>query len=208
MGEEFFDGNRIWSVTSSEEVYPPYRSSWLSKADDLTYGVYSLNIPEVEVDGLTASAMQKMKKGIVPQMEIQECREPTARGHKYAVSCDCVADLQPKQILKTISIMKSKLLMECAPHRVNSIMCRMTPAVKDTLIQAYRKSTMYGKSPFIASYDEYGRRIGTDVKIETLRGMTIDILSPDKYSGLYISFEGVIDDAFRPIDDEYGDLPF
>lgn len=182
--------------------------SWLSKADGSEYGIYTLDTPKIEVDGLTASAIQEMKKGVFPQMEIREYREPFARGHKYAVSCDCVADLSPKQILKTISIMKSKLLMECAPHRVNSITCRMTPATKDTLIQAYRKSTMYGKSPFIASYDEYGRRIGTDVKIETLRGMTIDILSPDKPDGLYIAFEGMIDDVFRPIDDEYGDLPF
>lgn len=208
MGEEFFNENKVWSITSSEEVYPPYRSSWLSKADDLKYGSYIVNTPEIAVNGLTASAMQKIKKGIFPQMEIQEYREPTTRGHKYAISCDNVTDLLPKQILKTISIMKSKLLMECVPYPVNSITCRMTPAVKDTLIQAYRKSTMYGKSPFVASYDEYGRRIGTDVKIETLRGVTIDIINPDKHNDLYISFEGVINDAFRPIDDEYGDLPF
>ena len=91
--------------------------------------------------------------------------------------------------------MKSRLMMQCAPVKVENIECKMTPAVKENIIKAYKKLEMYGKkTPFVARFDEYGRRLPDEIKIDVMRGMTIKIVNPDDYNPYYIEFEGKVHD--------------
>lgn len=108
----------------------------------------------------------------------------------YCVSCRDDSDLSQEHILRSIEIMKAKLLMQIAPVRVKQIKCEMTPKVKDTIITAFRKLDMYGKTrPFIARFDEYGRRLPDEIKFDTMRGMLIEIVDPDIYGEYYLEFK-------------------
>mgnify|MGYP001855382524 FL=1 len=64
---------------------------------------------------------------------------------------------------------------------------------------------MYGKkTPFVARFDEYGRRLEDEIKIDTMRGMDIKIVDPDIYGQNYLVFETYINKA--PLSDD--ELPF
>ena len=113
----------------------------------------------------------------------------------FSVSTDDINDLEQGRILKCISIMKSKLMMKCMPVHVKNIECRMTPSTKENIINAYRKLEMYGKKlPFIASYDEYGRQLSDEIRIDTMKGMEIKIVDPEVYGNLYLELRGIIQD--------------
>ena len=145
------------------------------------------------------------KKEEIPEMKVEENREFGTSNYKYAVACHNYEDLLEKNILKCISIMKAKLMMECMPYHVKNIQCRMSPMVKNNIIMAYRKLSMYGKkTPFVARFDEYGRRLEDEIKIDTMKGMDIKIVDPDIYGQNYLVFETYINKA--PFSDD--ELPF
>lgn len=145
------------------------------------------------------------KKEEIPEMKVEENREFGTSNYKYAVACHNYEDLLEKNILKCISIMKAKLMMECMPYHVKNIQCRMSPMVKNNIIMAYRKLSMYGKkTPFVARFDEYGRRLEDEIKIDTMRGMDIKIVDPDVYGQNYLVFETYINKS--PVSDD--ELPF
>lgn len=145
------------------------------------------------------------KKEEIPEMKVEENREFGTSNYKYAVACHNYEDLLEKNILKCISIMKAKLMMECMPYYVKNIQCRMSPMVKNNIIMAYRKLSMYGKkTPFVARFDEYGRRLEDEIKIDTMRGMDIKIVDPDIYGQNYLVFETYINKS--PVSDD--ELPF
>lgn len=145
------------------------------------------------------------KKEEIPEMKVEENREFGTSNYKYAVACHNYEDLLEKNILKCISIMKAKLMMECTPYHVKNIQCRMSPMVKNNIIMAYRKLSMYGKkTPFVARFDEYGRRLEDEIKIDTMRGMDIKIVDPDIYGQNYLVFETYINKS--PVSDD--ELPF
>ena len=145
------------------------------------------------------------KKEEIPEMKVEENREFGTSNYRYAVACHNYEDLLEKNILKCISIMKAKLMMECMPIRVEKIECKMSPMVKNNIIMAYRKLSMYGKkTPFVARFDEYGRRLEDEIEIDTMRGMDIKIVDPDIYGQNYLVFETYINKA--PLSDD--ELPF
>lgn len=112
------------------------------------------------------------------------------------VSCDNEKDLAQDRILKTISIMKSNMMMKCLPYKIDRIECRMTPLIRHNIMQACRRLERYGKKiPFVACYDEYGRRIDDTVTLDTLRGVLIKIVEPNKHGELFLEFEGVLRDV-------------
>ena len=150
------------------------------------------------------------KKEDIPEMKLEETLEPKMLGHRYAVSCHNYNDLSQDRVLKSIAVMKSKLMMKCMPYRIDSIECRMSPFVKKNIVNAYRKLSMYGKkTPFVARFDEYGRRLPDEIKIDTMRGMNIKIIDPDVYGENYLVFEALIPDnaEHSPLDYD-ADLPF
>lgn len=157
---------------------------------------------------------QEVSEEGIPEMkleEYEEYRDDKSRNRRYVVACHCESDLSQEHILKSISIMKSKLMMQCAPYRVENIKCEMTPAVKANMINAYRRVNMFGKkTPFVACFDEYGRRLPDEVKIDTIRGMDIKIVDPVENGGSYLVFEAVVSDRNydRPLYTDPYDLPF
>ena len=111
------------------------------------------------------------------------------------VVCKNIADLEQDRILKSLSILKTELMLKCAPIKLDRIDCKMTPTVKHNIVTACKRLTRYGKStPFVACFDEYGRRIDDNVKLDTLHGMTIKLVDPVQYGSHYIEFEGVVRD--------------
>ena len=145
----------------------------------------------------------------IPEMKVEEYREDNFDNRRYAVVCHNYNDLSQEKILKTLSIMKSKLMMECMPVHVKSIECKMSPMVKTNIINAYRKVTMYGKkTPFVARFDEYGRRLPDEIQIDTIRGVDLKIVDPDVYGENYLVFEATIPTYGYNATDSYEDLPF
>ena len=141
----------------------------------------------------------------IPEMKVEEYREDSSFNRRYAVACHNYNDLSQERILKTLSVMKSKLMMECMPVHVKSIECKMSPMVKTNIINAYRKVSMYGKkTPFVAHFDEYGRRLPDEIQIDTIRGMDLKIVDPDVYGENYLVFETYINKT--PLSDD--ELPF
>lgn len=134
----------------------------------------------------------------IPEMNMYKEEVPQSMDKRYAVNCKNPRDFELDKILKNLSIMKSKLMMECMPVHLRNIECKMTPQVKDNLIKAYKKCNMYGKSlPFVARFDEYGNRLSDQINIETLEGMTIQIVDPEHYGEFYLEFQGVVTDLFK-----------
>lgn len=142
-------------------------------------------------------------------MKVEESRVDITDNYRYAVACHNHSDLSPERILKSLSIMKSKLMMECMPIRVEKIECKMSPMVKSNIINAYRKVSMYGKkTPFVACFDDYGRRLPDEIQIDTIRGMDLKIVDPKIYGDNYLVFETIIprrkkEDAFTVKRDPY-----
>ena len=177
-------------------------------------GSFTVDVPAWASEMLDPDVMKRLKRE-GPKMKTDEYRDPQSLGRRYAVSCSNEPDLAQDRILKSISAMKAKLMMQCAPVKVENIECRMTPAVKQNIIMAYKRLEMYGKkTPFVARFDEYGRRLPDEVKIDTMRGMTIKIIDPVDYGPYHIEFEGIVKDLFASrITDDYtyvdsGDIPF
>lgn len=141
------------------------------------------------------SDMIEMIKEEEPEVKIYSERIPETLTDQCRVVCTKEQDLDKDRILLNLSKIKSQLMMKCAPMRVQSIECKMTPAVKENIIHAYRKIEMYGKkTPFVARFDEYGRRLPDEIKINTLKGMTIKIVDPKDYGDFYLEFTGIIPD--------------
>lgn len=164
---------------------------------------FSIDLPNLYHQGVSEED--------IPEMKLEEYRDDKSHNRRYAVACHCESDLSQEHILKSISIMKSKLMMQCAPYRVENIKCEMTPAVKANMINAYRRVNMFGKkTPFVACFDEYGRRLPDEVKIDTIRGMDIKIVDPVENGGSYLVFEAVVPDRNydRPLYTDPDDLPF
>ena len=111
----------------------------------------------------------------------------------YKVVCDDFKDLSADRILKTISMMKGKLQLDCAMIDVKYVYCMMTPKVKENLVKASKRLSMYGlKRPYIAQFDEYGNRLPDELKLDTAEGMRIEIVNPETVGVFYLSLEGVM----------------
>ena len=142
----------------------------------------------------------------VPKMDVKEERVFGSKNdYRYAVMCCNHDDLSQAKILKCISVIKAKLMFECMPYSVENIKCKMTPIVKNNIILAYRRLSMYGKkTPFVARFDEYGRRLNDEIKIDTMRGMDIEIVDPEIFGEDYLLLETNINKGPMYSDD----LPF
>lgn len=135
-----------------------------------------------------------------PQMSFGEHIDTeTFKGYRdryVNVRCTYAPDLEQDKILRCLSIMKSELMMKCAPFKVDRVTCKMSPQVKQNIIKAWKRLSMYGKKiPFVACYDEYGRRLNDKVEIDTLHGMIISVVNPDECGEHLLEFEGVIRDV-------------
>lgn len=185
------------AVTWGRWTNPLSGYSYNADTNTFTVDVASLYPPEISEED-------------IPEMKIEEYRDDKSFVRRYAVACHNYTDLSQERILKSISVMKSKLMMQCLPYRVDRIECKMSPMVKTNMINAYRRVNMYGKkTPFVASFDEYGRRLPDEIKIDTIRGMDIKIVDPATYGNNYLVFETIVpEQKDTKSADDYLDLPF
>ena len=168
-------------------------SGWSSSPMELPPELLASTMESYDWDKIIKTATDE-----IPKMNMHKEEVPQYMGKRFAVNCNNPRDFELDRILKNLSIMKSRLMMECMPVHLRNIECKMTPQVKDNLIKAYKKCNMYGKSlPFVARFDEYGNRLSDQIDIETLEGMTIQIVDPEHYGEFYLEFQGIVTDLFK-----------
>lgn len=179
------DGTTITLPTGSEYKYDPLTNGFI--ATD-----YGLTI-------MPSKNSQKIERR--PSMETTELKI-NDKYSKYTIKCHDASDLSEQFILKTLAIMKSDLTAmynrSIDIGTMESIECIMTPTIKNVIINAYRKSNMFGKKiPFIACFDEYGERLPDKITIEGVEGITVKIVDPKKYGDNYLSFETIVSKNFE-----------
>lgn len=148
------DWGRDYTITRTTSA--GIGDSWSINTTPHTWGTC------IEHTNAYRDAMLYDKKEDLPQMFTSE-----DDGNNYMVSCNEEKDLTAERILKSLSIMKGKLEIDCAAIRVNKIECYMTPAVKTNIIKAGKRLAMYGKPrPFVARFDEYGNQLPDEISID------------------------------------------
>ena len=192
----YTDYENINSALTNGIVYKNYKFNPEINAFDI-----DMDMPYIDENGVPI-AKNGFSKEDIPEMKVEESRVDMTDNYRYAVACHNHSDLSPERILKSLSIMKSKLMIECMPIGIEKIECKMSPMVKTNIINAYRKVSMYGKkTPFVACFDDYGRRLPDEIQIDTIRGMDLKIVDPKIYGDNYLVFETIIprhkkEDAF------------
>lgn len=145
--------------------------------------------------------------------------DKTPQGHTYAVTCRDKKDLSVDCILKNLAKIKGRLMMVCAPIRVDHFECKMTPIVKQNIISAHKKLNMFGKTPpIIARFDDFGNRLSDKINIDTMAGIDLKIVNPDDYGPYYFEIKALICDltdryiskveGYKPDYIDEDDLPF
>ena len=221
MSEDMLTNGPIWKPYWTEEspfIYEPTvtytdyeKTRRIIHHATREYENYKFN-PEInafDIDENGVPITYGYSKEDIPEMKVEEYREDSSFNRRYAVACHNYNDLSQERILKTLSVMKSKLMMECMPVHVKSIECKMSPMVKTNIINAYRKVSMYGKkTPFVARFDEYGRRLPDEIQIDTMKGIDLKIVDPDAYGDNYLVFEAITSTHEYKVTNSHEDFPF
>lgn len=110
------------------------------------------------------------------------------------VMCNNINDLTVDRVLKTLSIAKSKLMIECTPIHVKKIECSMTPLVRKNIISASKKLKMYGKKiPIVARFDEYGNKLPDEIEIDGINnGIILNFVDSNEYGEFYLELKGIM----------------
>ena len=142
-------------------------------------------------------------------------RKESYNSGEHIVACHDEKDLSIENVLKTLSAIKGKLMLDIAPIHIKAIECSITPQVRQNIITASKKLKMYGKKrPIIARFDEYGNRLPDEIDLGTPQGITLKIVDPEKYGRFYFELKGIEFPRIEPkfdfepsfIDED--DLPF
>ena len=142
-------------------------------------------------------------------------RKESYNSGEHIVACCDEKDLSIENILKTLSAIKGKLMIDVAPIHIKTIECSITPQVRQNIVTASKKLKMYGKKrPIIARFDEYGNRLPDEIDLGTSQGITLKIVDPEKYGIFYFELKGIefprIEPTFEfePSFIDGDDLPF
>ena len=142
-------------------------------------------------------------------------RKESYKSGEHIVACCDEKDLSIENILKTLSAIKGKLMIDVAPIHIKTIECSITPQVRQNIVTASKKLKMYGKKrPIIARFDEYGNRLPDEIDLGTSQGITLKIVDPEKYGIFYFELKGIefprIEPTFEfePSFIDGDDLPF
>lgn len=118
-------------------------------------------------------------------------RKPSPIVGEHIVACSNEIDLMPENILKTLSAIKGKLMIDVAPIQLYKIECSMTPLVRKNIIVASKRLKMYGKKPpVIARFDEYGNRLPDEIDLGTDQGITLRIVDLGDDKKYYMELKG------------------
>lgn len=170
----------------------------------------------------TASSMtfrdyNELKKYFESEEErsVNIVRKESHKSGEHIVACCDEKDLSIENVLKTLSAIKGKLMIDVAPIHIKTIECSITPQVRQNIVTASKKLKMYGKKrPIIARFDEYGNRLPDEIDLGTSQGITLKIVDPEKYGIFYFELKGIefprIEPTFEfePSFIDGDDLPF
>ena len=167
----------------------------------------------VEWRGLSMADYSDLRRFYMENEEeskVEVIRKESPVSGEHIVACCNEKDLAPENILKTLSAVKGKLMIDIAPINIRKIECCMTPQVRKNIVTASKRLKMYGKKrPIIARFDEYGNRLPDEIDIGMSRGITLKIIEPEKYGPYYLELKGLEfsdKDFIYPVDPE--NLPF
>lgn len=119
-------------------------------------------------------------------------KKESYNSREHIVACYDEKDLSIENVLKTLSAIKGKLMIDAVPIHINTIECSITPQVRQNIVTASKKLKMYGKKrPIIARFDEYGNRLPNEINLGTSQGITLKIVDPEKYGKFYIELKGI-----------------
>lgn len=119
-------------------------------------------------------------------------RKESYKSGEHIVACCDEKDLSIENILKTLSAIKGKLMIDVAPIHIKTIECSITPLVRQNIVTASKKLKMYGKKrPIIARFDEYGNRLPDEIDLGTSQGITLKIVDPEQYGRFYFELKGI-----------------
>lgn len=124
---------------------------------------------------------RKYEKKVDEEMDINEIK--SSRQGEHIWSCQNKEDLTVDRVLRTLSAVKGRLMLDVAPIHIEKIECSITPEVRANIISASKKLKMYGKKkPIIARFDEYGNRLPDEIDISgTCDGILLKIVDPKEY---------------------------
>ena len=151
----------------------------------------------------------RIKKEVIGTVNVKNKLSHDKREH--IVFCDDEKDLSVERILKTLSAIKGKLMLDIAPIHVQKIQCVMTPEIRKNIVTASKKLKMYGKKrPIIARFDEYGNRLPDELELDSTGGVLLKIVEPEDYGVFYLEMKAI---EFATIDytmktDEFDRIPF
>lgn len=124
--------------------------------------------------------------------KVNVVRKKSYNKGEHIVACCDEKDLSTENILKTLSAVKGKLMLDVSPIHIQKIECSITPQVRQNIVTASKRLKMYGKKrPIIARFDEFGNRLPDEIDIGTSQGITLKIVDPDKYGKYYFELKGV-----------------
>jgi len=128
---------------------------------------------------------EEIEKEVVGNVSIR--RIDTSTKGLHIICCEDERDLAEEWVLKTLSAIKGKMMLDVAPIHIQKLECRMTPLVRKNIINASKKLKMYGKDmPIIARFDEYGNELPSEIRLCGESGITLVILDPEVNGKLYL----------------------
>lgn len=168
-------------------MYPPSYSNQLRASDTNTY------------TGLTASSWNMSDYAEIRKLfedkeedNVEVIRKQSPVKGEHIVACCNEKDLSVENVLKTLSAVKGKLMLDIVPLRIKTIECSITPQVRRNIITASKRLKMYGKKrPIIARFDEYGNRLPDEIDLGSANGITLKIVDPEEYGLYYFELKGI-----------------
>ena len=125
------------------------------------------------------------------ETNVKVISKPAAKG-EHIVACENKEDLTVENILKTLSVVKGKLMTDVSFIHIKEIICTTTPTVRRNIITAGKKLKMYGKKvPVLARFDEYGNRLSDEINIGDSSGITLRIIEPDEGEEYYLELKAI-----------------
>ena len=187
-------------VTSLEDRYrhyiygSPYISSPYTISTTGTGGSWSTTINSETLRAYNwGSSYSDLVKKINREEEtnVKVVSKPAAKG-EHIVACENKEDLTVENILKTLSVVKGKLITDVSFIHIKEIICTTTPTVRRNIITAGKKLKMYGKKvPVLARFDEYGNRLPDEINIGDSSGITLRIIEPDEEGEFYLELKAI-----------------
>ena len=182
------------SDSTRSYIFAPSTTTILSDSHIIDTRTYETTLaPKYGKTFATENSILDLKK-YVEEKEVGDVKVFNKPAGKYEciVACTDVDDLSGERVLKTLSAVKGKLMLDIAPIHIQKLECSMTPLVKKNIIQASKKLKMYGKKrPIIACFDEFGNRLPDKIELDTSQGVSLIIVDPKEYGDFYLELKAI-----------------